>query len=54
MRDWHDQRSLAELIARSGWHEVEWMNLTFGAVALHRAVNPEPGAAETGMGTREA
>jgi demethylmenaquinone methyltransferase/2-methoxy-6-polyprenyl-1,4-benzoquinol methylase len=54
MRDWHDQRSLAELIDRSGWTEVEWMNLTFGAVAVHRAVNPEPSAPEPEMGTREA
>ncbi|HET9138680.1 demethylmenaquinone methyltransferase [Actinophytocola sp.] len=46
MRDWHDQRSLAELIAESGWHEVEWMNLTLGAVALHRAVNPPAGTRE--------
>jgi demethylmenaquinone methyltransferase/2-methoxy-6-polyprenyl-1,4-benzoquinol methylase len=37
MRDWHDQRSLAELIARSGWRDVEWLNLTLGVVALHRA-----------------
>lgn len=40
MRDWHDQRTLATLIARSGWRDVEWLTLTFGAVALHRAVNP--------------
>ncbi|MPZ83675.1 MAG: demethylmenaquinone methyltransferase [Actinophytocola sp.] len=38
MRDWHDQVSLAELIAEGGWDEVEWLNLTFGVVALHRAV----------------
>lgn len=42
MRDWHDQRALARLIARSGWVEVEWMNLTLGVVALHRATKPEP------------
>jgi demethylmenaquinone methyltransferase/2-methoxy-6-polyprenyl-1,4-benzoquinol methylase len=41
MRGWHDQRTLAELIAGAGWREVEWLNLTFGAVALHRAVNPD-------------
>jgi demethylmenaquinone methyltransferase / 2-methoxy-6-polyprenyl-1,4-benzoquinol methylase len=40
MRDWHDQRALALLIAEAGWVEVEWMNLTFGVVALHRAVKP--------------
>lgn len=45
MRDWHDQVSLAELIAEAGWDEVEWLNLTFGVVALHRAVKPaEPPA----------
>ncbi|HEU5469832.1 MAG TPA: demethylmenaquinone methyltransferase [Actinophytocola sp.] len=42
MRDWYDQRTLAGLIARAGWRDVEWLNLTFGVVALHRAVNPEP------------
>ncbi|MFI7678663.1 demethylmenaquinone methyltransferase [Actinophytocola sp. NPDC049390] len=40
MRDWHDQRELALLIAEAGWTEVEWLNLTFGVVALHRAVKP--------------
>jgi demethylmenaquinone methyltransferase/2-methoxy-6-polyprenyl-1,4-benzoquinol methylase len=40
MRDWHDQRALALLIAEAGWDEVEWLNLTFGVVALHRAVKP--------------
>ncbi|CRK60138.1 2-heptaprenyl-1,4-naphthoquinone methyltransferase [Alloactinosynnema sp. L-07] len=38
MRDWHDQRTVAEMIAAAGWGEVEWLNLTFGVVALHRAV----------------
>jgi demethylmenaquinone methyltransferase/2-methoxy-6-polyprenyl-1,4-benzoquinol methylase len=40
MRDWHDQRALALLISESGWDEVEWLNLTFGVVALHRAIKP--------------
>lgn len=40
MRHWHDQRTLATLIAKSGWHDVEWLNLTFGVVALHRATKP--------------
>lgn len=40
MADWHDQRTLARLIASAGWAEVEWLNLTFGVVALHRAINP--------------
>jgi demethylmenaquinone methyltransferase/2-methoxy-6-polyprenyl-1,4-benzoquinol methylase len=42
--DWHSQRGLAELISEAGWSEVEWMNLTFGVVALHRAVKPAVGA----------
>jgi demethylmenaquinone methyltransferase / 2-methoxy-6-polyprenyl-1,4-benzoquinol methylase len=40
MRDWYDQHTLATLIAEAGWRDVEWLNLTFGAVALHRATNP--------------
>jgi demethylmenaquinone methyltransferase / 2-methoxy-6-polyprenyl-1,4-benzoquinol methylase len=40
MRDWHDQRALALLIAEAGWDEVEWLNLTLGVVALHRAIKP--------------
>jgi demethylmenaquinone methyltransferase/2-methoxy-6-polyprenyl-1,4-benzoquinol methylase len=35
---WPDQPSLARLIARSGWTEVVWRNMTFGVVALHHAV----------------
>jgi demethylmenaquinone methyltransferase / 2-methoxy-6-polyprenyl-1,4-benzoquinol methylase len=42
MRDWHDQRALAVLLGRAGWSEVEWLDLTFGVVALHRAVKPTP------------
>jgi demethylmenaquinone methyltransferase/2-methoxy-6-polyprenyl-1,4-benzoquinol methylase len=26
------------MIARSGWTEVVWKNMTFGVVALHHAV----------------
>lgn len=37
MLDWPDQRSFAETIASAGWTNVEWMNLTFGVVAIHRA-----------------
>lgn len=40
MLAWPDQRGLAELIAASGWTNVEWMNLTFGVVAIHRARVP--------------
>lgn len=38
--DWPTQRELGEKIAEGGWHDVEWTNLTFGAVAIHRAVKP--------------
>ncbi|EID53958.1 demethylmenaquinone methyltransferase [Saccharomonospora xinjiangensis] len=37
---WPNQRRLAEIIADSGWRGVEWMNLMFGAVAIHRAWKP--------------
>jgi demethylmenaquinone methyltransferase / 2-methoxy-6-polyprenyl-1,4-benzoquinol methylase len=40
IRTWPDQRSLARLVAKAGWGEVEWLNLTGGIVALHRAINP--------------
>jgi demethylmenaquinone methyltransferase/2-methoxy-6-polyprenyl-1,4-benzoquinol methylase len=43
MRDWHDQRTLATLIVKAGWRDVEWLNLTFGVVALHRASKPSAG-----------
>ncbi len=35
---WPDQRALAARIARAGWAEVAWRNMTFGVVALHHAV----------------
>lgn len=37
IRAWPDQEALAALIARAGWLDVEWLNLTGGIVALHRA-----------------
>jgi demethylmenaquinone methyltransferase/2-methoxy-6-polyprenyl-1,4-benzoquinol methylase len=40
MLTWPDQRGLAEIIASAGWKDVEWMNLTFGVVAIHRATKP--------------
>ncbi len=39
---WPDQPSLARLITRAGWTDVRWRNMTFGVVALHRAVLGEP------------
>ncbi len=38
IRAWPDQRALAAMIARAGWAEVAWRNMTFGVVALHHAV----------------
>ncbi|WP_415115435.1 class I SAM-dependent methyltransferase [Microbacterium sp.] len=40
IRDWPDQRTLAAWIREAGWTEVAWRNLSFGMVALHRAVKP--------------
>ena len=40
IRAWPDQRALARLVADAGWIDVEWLNLTGGIVALHRALNP--------------
>jgi len=40
IRSWPDQRALARLVADAGWADVEWLNLTGGIVALHRALNP--------------
>ena len=34
---WPDQQGLAAMIENSGWHDVEWRNLSGGIVALHRA-----------------
>jgi len=34
---WPDQAGLAAVIARAGWREVEWRDLSGGIVALHRA-----------------
>lgn len=36
--DWPDQVALGYLIQDQGWAEVEYSNLTFGAVAIHRAI----------------
>lgn len=37
IRAWPDQRGLAALVARAGWQEPQWRNLSGGIVALHRA-----------------
>jgi demethylmenaquinone methyltransferase/2-methoxy-6-polyprenyl-1,4-benzoquinol methylase len=40
IRAWPDQAGLARLIARAGWGDVEYRNLSGGIVALHRARRP--------------
>jgi demethylmenaquinone methyltransferase/2-methoxy-6-polyprenyl-1,4-benzoquinol methylase len=37
IRAWPNQELLAAIIKESGWQKVEWLNLTGGIVALHRA-----------------
>lgn len=38
--DWYDQEQLAQLLADAGFVNVAHRNLTFGAVAIHRASKP--------------
>nr|WP_221447077.1 demethylmenaquinone methyltransferase [Microbacterium thalassium] len=40
IKDWPDQRKLAEWIREAGWIGVAHRNLTWGIVALHRATKP--------------
>ncbi|MGO2746574.1 class I SAM-dependent methyltransferase [Microbacterium sp.] len=40
IRDWPDQKKLSSWIREAGWSNVEYRNLSFGIVALHRAVKP--------------
>ncbi|MTD14474.1 demethylmenaquinone methyltransferase [Nakamurella sp. YIM 132087] len=35
---WPDQPTLAGIISGQGWTDVAWRNMTFGVVALHRAI----------------
>nr|WP_277816576.1 MULTISPECIES: class I SAM-dependent methyltransferase [Microbacterium] len=42
IRDWPDQATLAAWIREAGWTGVAHRNLSFGIVALHRAVKPHP------------
>lgn len=37
---WPDQHGLAALVARAGWSDVAFRNLSGGIVALHRATRP--------------
>lgn len=36
--EWPDQRGVARMLARAGWSDVEYRNLSGGIVALHRGV----------------
>jgi len=45
IQDWPDQPTLASWIRGAGWSEVAYRNLSFGIVALHRAVKPREAAA---------
>jgi demethylmenaquinone methyltransferase/2-methoxy-6-polyprenyl-1,4-benzoquinol methylase len=38
IRAWPDQGALAEAMARAGWREITWKNLTFGVVAVHSGI----------------
>lgn len=40
IRDWPAQRALMARIRQAGWTDVAYRDLTFGIVALHRAVKP--------------
>ncbi|MGB4778239.1 demethylmenaquinone methyltransferase [Microbacterium sp.] len=40
IRDWPDQLTLASWIRDAGWSAVAHRNLSFGIVALHRALKP--------------
>jgi len=43
IRDWPDQRTLANWIREAGWANVAHRNLSMGIVALHRATKPAAG-----------
>lgn len=48
IRDWPDQVRLSSWIRDAGWTRVAHRDLTFGIVALHRAVKPPVGAVLSG------
>ena len=55
IRDWPDQKTLSAWIREAGWTDVEYRNLSFGIVALHRATKPaSPDAAEPPTATDPA
>ena len=40
INDWPDQRTLSGWMREAGWTRVAHRDLSFGIVALHRAVKP--------------
>ncbi|MFC4222765.1 class I SAM-dependent methyltransferase [Lysinibacter cavernae] len=54
IQEWPDQPSLAAWIREAGFESVEYRNLTFGLVALHRGFVPTTQATSTGDGTAGA
>ncbi len=53
--DWPDQKRLSAWIREAGWTEVHYRNLSFGIVALHRAIKPPaPGAIKPPRATSAA
>ncbi|GAA1164229.1 demethylmenaquinone methyltransferase [Ornithinimicrobium humiphilum] len=41
IREWPDQKALAERVRDAGWQQVRWRNLTGGIAAIHHAVAPD-------------
>ncbi len=50
IKDWPDQATLASWIRGAGWSEVAYRNLSFGIVALHRAIKPRDRAGDAAPG----
>jgi demethylmenaquinone methyltransferase / 2-methoxy-6-polyprenyl-1,4-benzoquinol methylase len=40
IREWPEQRQLAERVRAAGWQQVRWRNLTGGIAAIHHAIAP--------------
>lgn len=38
--EWYNQKELGRMMYQAGWKDVEYRNLTFGAVAIHRGYKP--------------
>lgn len=38
--DWPEQEEIGAWMQKAGWKKVQWRNLTFGTVAIHRGVRP--------------